>query len=102
MTARFKSLTWKQTNLVVFTALFFAIAIFIVEIALVVITTKQQLTAEQQELLNSVEQITTNSVWSLDDKLASQTLEGIIKVDNVGSAVIELDDGSLFVSEANQ
>jgi diguanylate cyclase (GGDEF)-like protein len=102
MTARFKSLTWKQTNLVVCTALFFAIAIFIVEIALVVITTKQQLTAEQQELLNSVEQITTNSVWSLDDKLASQTLEGIIKVDNVGSAVIELDDGSLFVSEANQ
>ncbi|MBB1361319.1 MAG: EAL domain-containing protein [Shewanella sp.] len=102
MTARFKSLTWKQTNLVVFTALFFAIAIFIVEIALVVITTKQQLTAAQQELLNSVEQTTTNAVWSLDDKLASQTLEGIIKVDNVGSAVIELDDGSLFVSVANE
>ena len=40
MTGRFKSLTWKQTNLVVFTALFFAIAIFIVEIALVVVSTK--------------------------------------------------------------
>ena len=102
MTARFKSLTWKQTNLVVFTALFFAVAIFIIEIALVVVTAKQQLTAAQQELLNSVEQTTTNAVWSLDDKLASQTLEGIIKVDNVGSAVIELDDGSLFVSEVNE
>lgn len=56
MTGRFKSLTWKQTNLVVFTALFFAIAIFIVEIALVVLSTKQQLTTTQQELLNSVEQ----------------------------------------------
>jgi diguanylate cyclase (GGDEF)-like protein len=102
MTAKFTSLTWKQTNLVVFTALFFAIAIFVVEIALVVISAKQQLTAAQQELLNSVEQTTTNAVWSLDDKLARQTLEGIIKVDNVGYAVIELDDGSLFVSTANQ
>lgn len=97
MTPRFKSLTWKQTNLVVFTALFFAIAIFIVEIALVVVTTKQQLHGSQQELLDSVEQTTTNAVWALDDKLAQQTLEGIIKVDNVGSAVLELDDGSLFV-----
>jgi len=101
MTASFTSLTWKQTRLVVFTALFFAIAIFIVEIALVVISAKQQLSATQQELLNSIEQTTTNAVWSLDDKLASQTLEGIIKVDNVGAAVIELDDGSLFVSTSN-
>ena len=72
MTPRFKSLTWKQTNLVVFTALFFAIAIFVVEIALVVVTTKQQLTSSQQELLNSVEQTTTNAVWALDDKLANK------------------------------
>ncbi|WP_394133255.1 putative bifunctional diguanylate cyclase/phosphodiesterase [Shewanella maritima] len=102
MNASFKSLTWKQTNLVVFTALFFAIAVFIVEIALVVVNTKQQLTASQQELLNSVEQTTSNAVWSLDDKLATQTLEGIIKVDHVGSSMIELDDGSLFVSVANE
>ncbi|UJF23038.1 putative bifunctional diguanylate cyclase/phosphodiesterase [Shewanella sp. OMA3-2] len=102
MTPRFKSLTWKQTNLVVFTALFFAIAIFVVEIALVVVTTKQQLSSSQQELLNSVEQTTTNAIWALDDKLAQQTLEGIIKVDNVGSAVLELDDGSLFVSVVNE
>ncbi|WP_282110332.1 putative bifunctional diguanylate cyclase/phosphodiesterase [Shewanella algicola] len=102
MTPRFKSLTWKQTNLVVFTALFFAFAIFVVEIAIQVISTKNQLADAQQELLNSVEQTTTNAVWSLDDKLASQTLQGIIKVDNVGSAVIELDDGSMFVSTANR
>ncbi|WP_418358317.1 putative bifunctional diguanylate cyclase/phosphodiesterase [Shewanella basaltis] len=101
MTANFKSLTWKQTNLVVFTALFFAVAILIVEIAIQVISTKNQLSDAQQELLDSVEQTTTNAVWSLDDKLASQTLEGIIKVDNVGSAVIELDDGSLFVATSN-
>lgn len=101
MTGRFKSLTWKQTNLVVFTALFFAIAIFIVEIALVVLSTKQQLTTTQQELLNSVEQPAANAVWALDDNLARQTLEGAIKVEHVGSAVIELDDGSMFVSVSN-
>lgn len=101
MTGRFKSLTWKQTNLVVFTALFFAIAIFIVEIALVVISTKQQLTSTQQELLDSVEQPAANAVWALDDNLARQTLEGAIKVEHVGSAVIELDDGSMFVSVSN-
>lgn len=101
MTGRFKSLTWKQTNLVVFTALFFAIAIFIVEIALVVLSTKQQLTTTQQELLNSVEQLAANAVWALDDNLARQTLEGAIKVEHVGSAVIELDDGSMFVSVSN-
>ncbi len=100
MTGRFKSLTWKQTNLVVFTALFFAIAIFIVEIALVV-STKQQLTTTQQELLDSVEQPAANAVWALDDNLARQTLEGAIKVEHVGSAVIELDDGSMFVSVSN-
>lgn len=101
MTGRFKSLTWKQTNLVVFTALFFAIAIFIVEIALVVVSTKQQLTTTQQELLDSVEQPSANAVWALDDNLARQTLEGAIKVEHVGSAVIELDDGSMFVSVSN-
>ncbi|WP_119968457.1 MULTISPECIES: putative bifunctional diguanylate cyclase/phosphodiesterase [Shewanella] len=102
MTPRFKSLTWKQTNLVVFTALFFAIAIFVVEIALVVVTTKQQLTASQEELLNSVEQTASNAVWALDDKQTEQTLEGIIKIDNISSAVITLDDGSLFVTASNQ
>lgn len=102
MTGRFKSLTWKQTNLVVFTALFFAIAIFIVEIALVVISTKQQLTTTQKELLDSVEQPAANAVWALDNNLARQTLEGAIKVEHVGSAVIELDDGSLFVSVSNR
>lgn len=101
MTGRFKSLTWKQTNLVVFTALFFAIAIFIVEIALVVVSTKQQLTTTQQELLDSVEQPAANAVWALDDNLVRQTLEGAIKVEHVGSAVIELDDGSMFVSVSN-
>ncbi|MCU8003846.1 putative bifunctional diguanylate cyclase/phosphodiesterase [Shewanella sp. SM96] len=101
MTGRFKSLTWKQTNLVVFTALFFAIAIFIVEIALVVVSTKQQLTTTQQELLDSVEQPAANAVWALDDNLARQTLEDAIKVEHVGSAVIELDDGSMFVSVSN-
>ncbi|MCU8006348.1 EAL domain-containing protein [Shewanella sp. SM34] len=101
MTGSFKSLTWKQTNLVVFTALFFAIAIFIVEIALVVVSTKQQLTTTQQELLDSVEQPAANAVWALDDNLARQTLEGAIKVEHVGSAVIELDDGSMFVSVSN-
>lgn len=98
MTDSFKSLTWKQTNLVVFTALFFAVAIFIVEIALVVISTKQQLTTTQQELLDSVEQPVANAVWALDDNLARQTLEGAIKVEHVSSAVIELDDGTMFVS----
>ncbi|MBR9726474.1 EAL domain-containing protein [Shewanella intestini] len=102
MKSGFKSLTWKQTKLVVFTALFFAIAIFLIEIALVAINTKQQLTSSQQELLDSVEQTTTNAVWSLDDKLAKQTLQGIIKVDNIGSALITLDDGSLFVSASNR
>lgn len=101
MTDRFKSLTWKQTNLVVFTALFFAIVIFIAEIAFVVVSTKQQLITAQQELLDSVEQPAANAVWALDDNLARQTLEGAIKVEHVGSAVIELDDGSMFVSVSN-
>lgn len=102
MPSRFKSLTWKQTNLVVFTALFFAVAIFIVEIALVVTSTKQQLTSTQQELLDSVEQPAANAVWALDNNLARQTLEGTVKVEHVGSAIIELDDGSMFVSVSNR
>lgn len=102
MPSRFKSLTWKQTNLVVFTALFFAVAIFIVEIALVVTSTKQQLTSTQQELLDSVEQPAANAVWALDNNLARQTLEGAVKVEHVGSAIIELDDGSMFVSVSNR
>ncbi|QSX30900.1 putative bifunctional diguanylate cyclase/phosphodiesterase [Shewanella cyperi] len=101
MTTRFKSLTWKQTNLVVFTALFFAVAVFLVEIALVGLSTRQSLITTQHELLDSVEQPSTNAVWALDDNLARQTLEGVLKVEHVGSAVIELDDGSLFVSVSN-
>ncbi|QLE86373.1 EAL domain-containing protein [Shewanella sp. Scap07] len=101
MSASFKSLTWKQTSLVVFSALFFAIAIFIVEIALVGVSARQQLIEAQNELLNSVEQPTANAVWALDDNLAKQTLEGVLKVEHVGSSVIELDDGSMFVSISN-
>ncbi|WP_394204790.1 EAL domain-containing protein [Shewanella waksmanii] len=101
MSASFKSLTWKQTSLVVFSALFFAIAIFIVEIALVGVSARQQLIEAQNELLDSVEQPTANAVWALDDNLAKQTLEGVLKVEHVGSSVIELDDGSMFVSISN-
>ncbi|HCD12737.1 EAL domain-containing protein [Shewanella sp.] len=97
-TARFKSLTWKQTNLVVFTALFFAVAIFIIEILIVVTTERQSLLSSQQELLDSVEQPATNAVWALDDNLARQTMEGVMKVEHVGSARITLDDNSLFVN----
>ncbi|HDS1207989.1 D-glycero-D-manno-heptose 7-phosphate kinase [Shewanella algae] len=97
-TARFKSLTWKQTNLVVFTALFFAVAIFIIEILIVVTTERHSLISSQQELLDSVEQPAANAVWALDDNLARQTLEGVMKVDHVGSAKITLDDNSLFVN----
>lgn len=101
MTARFKSLTWKQTSLVVFSALFIAIAIFIVEIALVGTSARDELKASQIELLDSVEQPASNAVWALDDNLAKQTLEGVLKVEHVGSAVIELDDGSTFVNVAS-
>ncbi len=98
MNAGFKSLTWKQTSLVVFYALFFAIAIFIVEIAMVGVSARDGLQDSQAELLDSVEQPSANAVWALDDNLAKQTLEGVLKVEHVGSAVIELDDGSMFVS----
>ncbi len=101
MTAKFKSLTWKQTSLVVFSALFFAVAIFIVEIALVGVSARDELKDSQKELLDSVEQPASNAVWALDDNLAKQTLEGVLKVEHVGSAVIELDDGSMFVSVAS-
>lgn len=74
MSENFKSLTWKQSILVVFSALFFAIAIFIIEIALVAISAREQLKASQEELLDSVEQPAANAAWALDDNLAEQTL----------------------------
>ncbi|MCL1096072.1 putative bifunctional diguanylate cyclase/phosphodiesterase [Shewanella kaireitica] len=97
----FKSLTWKQTILVVSSTLFFAVAIFLVEISLVFVNERQQLISTQQELLNSVEQPATNAVWAMDETLAAQTIQGLLKVDNIGSATIELDDKSLFVAVKN-
>ncbi|MCE9679100.1 EAL domain-containing protein [Shewanella sp. AS1] len=98
MSVKFKSLTWKQTTLVVISALFFAIAIFIVEIALVGTSARNQLTLSQQELLDSIEHPAANAVWALDDSLANQTLTGLLKMEYVASAIIKLDDGSTFVS----
>lgn len=97
----FKSLTWKQTILVVSSTLFFAFAIFLVEISLVFVNERQQLISTQQELLDSVEQPATNAVWAMDETLATQTIQGLLKVDNIGSATIELDDNSRFVAVKN-
>lgn len=97
----FKSLTWKQTILVVSSTLFFAFAIFLVEISLVFVEERQQLMSTQQELLNSVEQPATNAVWAMDETLAAQTIQGLLKVDNIGSATIMLDDNSRFVAVRN-
>jgi diguanylate cyclase (GGDEF)-like protein len=94
----FKSLTWKQTILVVSSTLFFAVAIFLVEISLVFVNARQQLIATQQELLDSVEQPAANAVWAMDETLAAQTIQGLLKVDNIDSATIELDDNSRFVA----
>ncbi|PKG55034.1 D-glycero-D-manno-heptose 7-phosphate kinase [Shewanella sp. Choline-02u-19] len=94
----FKSLTWKQTILVVSSTLFFAVAIFLVEISLAFVNARQQLIATQQELLDSVEQPAANAVWAMDETLAAQTIQGLLKVDNIDSATIELDDGSRFVA----
>ncbi|MGS0680564.1 putative bifunctional diguanylate cyclase/phosphodiesterase [Shewanella sp. 125m-7] len=101
MKERFKSLTWKQTILVVSATLFFAVAIFLIEILLLVVDARQELTETQRELLDSVEQPATNAIWALDDVLAAQTIQGVLKVEHVGSAVLALEDGSQFVSVNN-
>ncbi|MGS0826763.1 putative bifunctional diguanylate cyclase/phosphodiesterase [Shewanella sp. 0m-8] len=101
MEQRFKSLTWKQTILVVSATLFFAVAIFLIEISLLVINARHELTDTQRELLDSVEQPATNAVWALDDVLAVQTIQGILKVEHVSSAIMDLEDGSRFVLVSN-
>ncbi|WP_028769135.1 putative bifunctional diguanylate cyclase/phosphodiesterase [Shewanella fidelis] len=101
MKERFKSLTWKQTILVVSATLFFAVAIFIVEILLLVREARDELKVNQHELLDSVEQPATNAIWALDDILAAQTIQGLLKVEHVQSAILELDDSTPFVSVNN-
>lgn len=101
MKRQFKSLTWKQTMLVVSTALFFAIAIFLIEIIFVAVDARRSLIQEQNELLNSIEEPIANAVWVLDDALAKQIINGILKVPHIKSSKIELDDGDLFVSANN-
>ncbi|MCK8045692.1 EAL domain-containing protein [Shewanella sp. 1CM18E] len=101
MKERFKSLTWKQTILVVSATLFFAVAVFIVEISLLVLDARQELKVNQHELLDSVDQPATNAVWALDDVLATQTIQGVLKVEHVNAAILELEDESPFVSVNN-
>lgn len=101
MKERFKSLTWKQTILVVSATLFFAVAIFVVEILLLVREARDELKVNQHELLDSVEQPATNAIWALDDILAAQTIQGLLKVEHVQSAILELDDSTPFVSVNN-
>ncbi|GIU13116.1 MULTISPECIES: bifunctional diguanylate cyclase/phosphodiesterase [unclassified Shewanella] len=97
----FKSLTWKQTILVVSSTLFFAVVIFFIEISLLVINARQELTENQRELIDSVEQPATNAIWALDDLRAEQTIQGILKVQHVGSAILRLEDGNRFVAVSN-
>ena len=98
MKERFKSLTWKQTILVVSATLFFAITVFIIEISILVMQARQELSNTQHELLDSVEQPATNAVWALDNVLASQTIRGLLNVEYVDSAVLKFEDLSVFVS----
>lgn len=101
MKESFRSLTWKQTVLLVSSTLFFAVAVFLIEIFLLVTEARQALIENQRELIDSVEQPATNAVWALDNSLAAQTIQGILKVEHVGSAILELEDGSRFVSVNN-
>ncbi|MCL1138434.1 putative bifunctional diguanylate cyclase/phosphodiesterase [Shewanella pneumatophori] len=101
MKESFKSLTWKQTILVVSATLFFAVAVFIVEISLLVLDARQELKVNQHELLDSVDQPATNAIWALDDVLATQTIQGVLKVEHVNAAILELEDESPFVSVNN-
>ncbi|GIU30723.1 EAL domain-containing protein [Shewanella schlegeliana] len=101
MKESFKSLTWKQTFLLVSSTLFFAVAIFLIEIFLLVTEAREELSKTQHELIDSVEQPATNAIWALDNLLAAQTIQGILKVEHVGSAILELEDGSRFVSVNN-
>ncbi|WP_299007926.1 EAL domain-containing protein [uncultured Shewanella sp.] len=101
MKRQFKSLTWKQTMLVITTALFFAIAIFLIEIIFVAVDARRSLIKEQSELLDSIEEPIANAVWVLDDDLAKQIINGILKVPHIQSSKIELEDGELFVSASN-
>ncbi|GIU16823.1 bifunctional diguanylate cyclase/phosphodiesterase [Shewanella sp. MBTL60-007] len=101
MKESFKSLTWKQTVLLVSSTLFFAVAIFLIEIFLLVTDTREELSLTQLELIDSFEQPAINAIWALDDLLAAQTIQGILKVKHVSSALLELEDGSRFVSVNN-
>ncbi|WP_299803713.1 EAL domain-containing protein [uncultured Shewanella sp.] len=97
----FKSLTWKQTILVVSSTLFFAVVIFFIELTLLVINARQELTENQRELIDSIEQPATDAIWALDDLRAKQTIRGILKVEHVGSAILKHEDGSRFVAVNN-
>ncbi|WP_407695830.1 bifunctional diguanylate cyclase/phosphodiesterase [Shewanella avicenniae] len=84
------------------TALFFAFAIFIVEVLMLVKVQTETLENAQQELLDSVEHPLESAVWAFDRALAEQTLEGILNVDYIASAKVLLDNSEKFVNLDNR
>ncbi|MBM7071664.1 EAL domain-containing protein [Shewanella sp. 202IG2-18] len=102
MTAIFSSLTWKQAFLALKTTLLFAVFIFVIEFIITVKSEQHRLKANQQQLIQRLEQVSLQDRNTETLPLAEKLVDLSLNLPWVKSVEVELSNGGRFFSANKQ
>ncbi|RYV03351.1 D-glycero-D-manno-heptose 7-phosphate kinase [Shewanella sp. OPT22] len=102
MTAIFSSLTWKQAFLALKTTLLFAVFIFVIEFIITVKSEQHRLKANQQQLIQRLEQVCLQDRNTETLPLAEKLVDLSLNLPWVKSVEVELSNGGRFFSANKQ
>jgi len=97
---RRNSITYRQMRLVLSAALTVGGLIFLVEAAMLAASARDSLIKRQEQIVALAERPATSAVWEFNDRLAAETLAGVMQAPDVRLAMIVHPDGMPFASEA--
>jgi len=96
---RRNSITYRQVRLVLYAVLSVGCLLFLVEAALLAASERDGLLARQEQIVALAERPATSAIWEFNDRLAAETLAGVMAAPDVQAAMIVHADGMPFASE---
>ncbi|MBN2751476.1 MAG: EAL domain-containing protein [Rhodospirillaceae bacterium] len=95
---RRNSITFRQTRLVFLAALVVGCLVFLVEAVLLASFTRENLAERQEQILALAERPATAAIWEFNERLAQETIAGVMHMSDVRQVVIVHPDGMPFAS----
>lgn len=99
---RRNSITLRQVRLLFLAAFAIGCLVFFAEAVLLLVLARDSLSDRQQQILSLAEKPATSALWEFNDRLAQETIAGVMRVADVRQVSIVHPDGLPFAAETRR